>query len=375
VRNDNTWAATGSHGDLELFARDLDNYRAALAWAIDTGKDLSAASSMIAALRRAFASRALNAETVRWCDRALTAFGPKPKRALEATLQLALAASMGTMPFFPRFHFYRAADGERFASAAERAFELLPAIDRDAPRRALALSLAAMHVQLTNGPRAEPFAASALSIARESGDPLGIAMALYARSFSIDRSDSATRIALLTEALNLARPVSNFYHSAVILHALGEVAFATGDAAKALSYSQQSVAEQSGHAPINQAQSHISNAAYCLRLGRIDEARLSAQYALTVARRIGEPMIAASALQHVAGIAAACDDPGRAAQLLGASDARRTGAPPRLFTDQTGYDRTLSRVRERISDDRAGRLRDDGFAWSSDEAIEQAMTV
>ena len=186
VRNDNTWAATGSHGDLELFARDLDNYRVALAWTIDVDKNLDAASSLITALRWAFASRALNAETVRWSDRALAALGPKPKRSLEATLQLALAGSMGTMPFYPRFHFYRAHDGGRFASAGERAFELLPATGGNAPRRALALSLAAMHLQLTGETRAASLNAAALSIARNCEDPLAIAMALYGRSFSID---------------------------------------------------------------------------------------------------------------------------------------------------------------------------------------------
>jgi hypothetical protein len=375
VRNDNTWGATRSHGDLELFARDLDNYRTALAWSIDVGKDLEAASSLIAALRWAFASRALNAETVRWCDRALAALGLKAKPSLEAMLRLALAGSMGTMPFYPRFHYYRAVDGARFASTAERAFELLKATDENAPRRALALSLAALHLQLAGETRSESLAASGLSIARNCGDPVAIAMALYACAFAIDPGESTARIALLTEALNLARPVSNLYHSAVILHALGEVAFAAGDPAKALAYAQQSVAEQRGHAPINQAQSHISGAAYCLRLGRIDEARMSAQYALTVARRIGEPMIAAAALQHVAGIAVACHDPGRAAQLLGASDAQRAGKPPRLFTEQSGYERTRLQIRERISDDKAVLLMGDGFAWTTDEAIEHAMIV
>ena len=86
-------------------------------------------------------------------------------------------------------------------------------------------------------------------------------------------------------------------------------------------------------------------------------------------------MIAAAALQHVAGIAVACHDSGRAAQLLGASDAQRAGAPSRLFTEQSGYDRTLSQIKDRLSGDDVRRLMGDGNTWSKDDAVEQAMIV
>jgi predicted ATPase/DNA-binding SARP family transcriptional activator len=373
-RNDNTWGVAGSYIALERFYLELDNYRAALSWAIDAAENPPLGASLIGALRWAFAARSLNAEGVRWCELALAAIGANPQALPEAALQLGLAGSMGTFPFFPRFHYYRAANPGRFLVAAERAAELLLNVG-DSENRALALSLAAMHLRLRNEARASSVAAEAVAVARGSGNDMAIAMALYATSFAIDQRATARRTALLTEALELSREDPSPYHIAAILHALGEVAFESGDPVQALSYAQESALPKPGLAPVNQAQAHITSAAYCLALGKIDEARTTAREALTVARRIGEPMIAAAAFQHLAGIAAARGDAERATRLLGASDARRSEAPARLFTEQTSYDRTSSKIRESLAEDRVNRLMREGYAWAVDHAIEQAMGV
>jgi hypothetical protein len=86
-------------------------------------------------------------------------------------------------------------------------------------------------------------------------------------------------------------------------------------------------------------------------------------------------MIAAAALQHIAGIAVACGDAERAARLLGASDARRAGAPRRLFTEQACYDQTSSRVREYLSEERVAFLMREGGGCTFDVAISLAFDV
>lgn len=374
-QTDNTWGAIGSYGELEHVGLELDNFRAALHWAIDGLNDPALGSLLLGSLRWFFGARSLNAECVRWSELALVALGPKPEAAHEASAQLALAGSMGAMPFFPRLHYYRAAHPGQFIVAAERAAELLDGVAGAQANRALALSLAAMHLRLANEERAASVAGSALSAARDSSTPLAIAMAVYATSFTIDPRAANQRTALLTEALELARTVSNLYYSAVILHALAEVAFESGDSATARLYAQESTALQAHIAPLNVAQSQINRAAYCLRLGLIDEARTSSRYALSVARRIGEPMIAAAAFQHVAAIAADCQDTERAARLLGASNAQRVDAPPRLYTEQTSYDLTMAAVRKKLSDSDVDRLLRQGQGWSIDYAMEQAGQV
>jgi len=375
ARNDNTWATTGTGVGLERAALEQDNYRSALAWSIAEAKDPGLGSSLIGSLRWAFQARSLSAEGLRWCDLALAALGPEPQPVHEATVQLALAGLMGAMPFFPRFHFYRAGRADRFLAAAERAAALFLDVGGHERDRALALSLCVMHVCLTDQAQAKPVADEGLAVARGTGHNIVTAIALYANSFAIDPDAIAERIALLTEAMELARTPLNLYYRTVILLALGEVTFEAGDLQRALSYASESSAVEGGHAPVNRAQAHISRAAYCLALGKTDEARSSSRYALSVARRIGEPMITASALQHLAGIAAACGNTEHAARLLGASDARRTGAPPRLFTERSGYAQTISRIRETLSDETADTARQAGSQWSVNYAIEQAMTV
>jgi tetratricopeptide (TPR) repeat protein len=373
-RNDNTWGGQDTKVGLEVFFLELDNYRAALSWAIDAANDPNLGAALVGSLRWGFVARSLNAESVRWCEIGLDALGPNPRPSYEAALQLGLAGSMGALPFFPRFHFYRAVHPERFLVAAQRAADLLLEVG-DGASRAFALSLTVMHLRLMNETRAVSVASEALSVARDSGKYLAIAMALYASSFAIDRRAAAERTALLTEAHEFSQRVSKTYHPAAILHALGEVAFESGDHVLALSYAQRSSTVDNGLAPINSAQGHISRAAYCLALGNILEARASARYALAVARRIGEPSTAAASLQHAAGIAAVCGDAERAGRLLGASDARRADAPPRLFTEQTGYDQTLANIRTTLSDENTSRLMHEGYNWSVDYAIEQAMAV
>lgn len=374
-RNDNTWATTGTGIGLERATLEQDNYRAALAWSIAAAKDPALGSFLVGSLRWVFQSRSLNAEGLRWCDLALAALGPEPQPVPEARVQLAIAGLMGTMPFFARFHYYRATGASRFLAAAERAAALFLAAGENERDRALALALCAMHLRLADNARALPVAEEALAVARGTGHRIVTAMALYASSFAIDPHASGQRIALLTEALELAHTPLNVYYRAVILHALGEVAFEAGDLERALSYAQKSSAVEGGLAPVNRAQAHISYAAYCLALSNPDQARTSSQYALAIARRIGDPMITASALQHLAEIATFCGDTELAARLLGASDARRAGAPPRLFTEQSGYAQTISKIRERLSREDADAAIQDGFSWGVDHAIERAMAV
>jgi ATP/maltotriose-dependent transcriptional regulator MalT len=201
-------------------------------------------------------------------------------------------------------------------------------------------------------------------------------MALHATSFAVKSDVRIQRVAFLNEALEICKEDEHNYHAGAILHALGEVAFEFGDPVLALSYAKESAAMLVGLAPVNQAQAYINCAAYCLSIGKTDEARTAARDALAVARRIGDPMITAGAFQHFAGIATALGDADLAARLLGASNSRRAaGAATRLFTEQTGYDRTIASVREARSQEQIDHLTSEGYGWSVDLAIEQSMLV
>jgi tetratricopeptide (TPR) repeat protein len=278
---------------------------------------------------------------------------------------------MGAIPYFPRLHYYRAANADCFIAASTRAADLFRALG-DEQRLSRALGLAAMHLVLA-GRRSEAahVAEDGLRTARASANQKIVAAALYAKSFAVSEGSTAERIGLLTEALDLCRDRSPFT-KAVVLFALGEVAFESGEALEALAYAQRGVLAWDGTPPsVNQAQIQINIAAYLLALGRPGEAHLSAGAALTVAHRIGDPMIAGACFLHFAGVAAAAGDAQRAARLLGASSACRGPDQPRLFTEQTGYIRTLQHLRPALSREELERLVREGYGWSIDDAIEQ----
>jgi predicted ATPase/DNA-binding SARP family transcriptional activator len=375
-RNDTTWGAAASLAAVETLTPELDNMRAVLQWSVDAAKDPGLGASLVGALRWFFAACYLNGEGVRWCERALAALGSRPERRHEALVQLALAGSMGSSPFFPRFSYYRARDADRFRVAAERAAMLLTSPGEEADR-ALALALAAMHWCLLNANAKALHAASdAVAAARESGKRTAVGIALYAKSFAVDQRSLDDRRLLLLEALEYCPMSSTVYNRAVVMHALGELAFEGGDPALALEYARQSANTLASPADLlNRAQVDVIVAAYALALGRLDEAVAALRIAFTIARWTGDAMVAAAAFQHLAGVAATRGDADSGARFLGVSDARRGGDHPRLYTEQTGYDRTLLKLRETLNAPQLAALMHEGYEWNVDRAFDAAMTL
>ena len=366
-RHDATWVGGFTGASADLLTAELENFRSVLSWSIEGGNDRALGTALVGSLRWFFAFRLLNSEGVRWCELALAAFGTGPAPDQEGTVQLALAGTMGAEPFFPRFHFFRAEHAQRYSTAALRAADLLRGSEHRR-ERALAFALAALHLRLAERQReAEETAEHAVASAHESGNAVAVSLALYAKSYAIDPKNTALRKTLLIEALHAVRSTRGPYNRATALHALGEVAFEAGDASEALTFAQDAVRSYDGFAsPFNLAQVQINVAAYALQLGQIATARDAARAALTVAQRAGDPMIAAAALQHLAGIAIADDDATQCAQLLGASDAHRSAGPPRLFTEQSGYDRTRRAVSAVLSERTLQRALRQGRELSAD---------
>lgn len=373
-QHDATWVGGFTGASADLLTAELENFRSVLSWSIEGGNDHTLGTALVGALRWFFAFRSLNAEGVRWCELALAALGSHPEPSQEGTVQLALAGTMGAAPFFPRFHFFRAQQPERYITAALRAGDLLQS-SKQSPQRALAFALAALYLRLAERrAEAEATADRSIATAKRSENVIAISMALYAKAHAVDQKDTALRKRLLLEGLGMVRSTRGPYNRATMLHALGEVAFEAGDAREALTFAQDAIRTYDGfESPFNLAQVQINVAAYALWLGRIETAQSAAREALAVARRVGDPMIAAAALQHLAGIAISAGDAKRAAQLLGASDAHRGSGPPRLFTEQSGYDRTKSALAATCSERVLRRAMREGREWSADLSVQLAF--
>lgn len=373
---DTTWGFVESQTGLAKISPELDNFRAALGWSLKHQNDRNLAVGLVGSLRWFFAARALNVEGVRWCEVTLASLGPVPQPEHEAAVQLALAASMGTSPLYPRFHYYRAADSERFIVAAERAAELNRACG-DQEKLCLALSMAAMHLHLANRPEdADRAASEAIGAGQASNTPLALTWALYSKSFTVDRDDFATRTSLLKEALVQCRDAKPVYNRYAVLHALGEVAFASGDAETALAYAHECLAAEVGMVSSNnRAQAQINVAAYSLAVGKIDEARSAAQEALLAATRAGDSMITSAAFENLAAVAAISGDCRLAARLQGYTEAQRPSGLPRLFTEQSGLTRTNAALRAHFSAKELQVLFDQGRGWSFAQAAEHAKAI
>lgn len=373
-RNDTTQGTADSQAGIIALGPELDNFRAALIWAIDTERDPGLCAFLLESLRWFFAVRSLYVEGVRWCEATLTALGPQAEPVHEAAVQLTLAALMGTLPFYQRLYYHRAENVDRFLAAAERAVELLRTLG-DGAKLSVALSMVAMHLHLANRhPEADPVASKALEIGRGTDNRLAIAVALYAKSFSVDPAAVSERTAFLTEALEISRSFRSVYPAGAILVALGELAFETGDPASGLRHARESAATFEAVGSSNMANAKINVAAYSLALGNLDEACAVTRDVLAVAERVADLAIVAAALQHAAGIAAARGDVRRAAQLLGASDKRRVAGQPRLMTERSGYDKTMAILRASLADAELADLIQEGYAWSLHHAVDQGMT-
>jgi predicted ATPase/DNA-binding SARP family transcriptional activator len=371
-RYDGTWQAHLSPNYAALNAAlrlDLDNWRAALKWAIDEGNDPGLGAFLVCALRWFFSTLALYSEGDRWCERALTALGTDPETRHEALIQLSIATMRGTFPFYQRFH-YRAGTAERSLSAARRAAELFRTTG-DNTRLSMALSMVAMYCRLTNQlAGADAAANEAASLARSSEQRVLLPIALYTKSFLIDPKSIDQREALLTEARDAASTLTAPYARGSILMALSELTFEAGDPASALIRARECQRAFEGYVSwANLAQLEISISAYSLATGQIAEADAAARRALAIGRQIGEPMVAATACQLFAGVAASHGDFPRAGRLLGASDARLATGQPRLFTEQWVYDWTLAQLKTSLLESELDPLISEGRAWNVEEAI------
>jgi hypothetical protein len=82
------------------------------------------------------------------------------------------------------------------------------------------------------------------------------------------------------------------------------------------------------------------------------------------------------AVQHLAMVSALRGDPKRAARLAGYPDAAyKNAGNQREPTEQQGYDRLMSSIRERLTEEELGSLLAEGAAMAEDEATEEAMRV
>ena len=158
---------------------------------------------------------------------------------------------------------------------------------------------------------------------------------------------------------------------------MAELEFAEGDSEQALGLANEGLEiELRGRNAMNIARDHDNIAAYRIALDNLEEARESARDGLRFARQVQDESDIVVALQHLALLAALGGDPRRGAQLLGYVDAQYDQlGMQREPTEQWGYDKLLTPLRESLSNDEIAKLAAEGAAWLEDQAVEEALKV
>ena len=341
---------------------ELDNYRAALEWALTRDNDALLGGAIAGALAALWSDAGLVAEGRYWIELALPRVAQAEQPANSARLQLALGGLF---------------DGKRKLQNADLAMQLYKSVgDLRGSARAQRLCGFALY-QMGRIDEAREVIGQALAVSRASSDAWneGDCLNLLA-IIEVSRGNLRAGRELFGQALAGMKARKDELGAARLLGNLAELAFAASDPAQALHLTREALELTSLRKHRLKASWHNNTAAYCIALGDIAAARESALEALRLGRQVGHEVYLAVAIQHLALLAALGGDIRRGALLLGYVEARydQLGLK-REPTEQWGYDNLLAALRVTLTEDEITRLAAEGGAWSEDQAVEKALNV
>jgi tetratricopeptide (TPR) repeat protein len=267
--------------------------------------------------------------------------------------------------------------GQRKYDEAQRAMQLY-ASEGDARRTAQAQqSLAYALYQMGRSDEAKAAIEQALAVSRECGDTLNVANCLNAQATNEIRGDVRAARELYARALAAYRALGDESGTALVLRNMAELEFADGHPEQALRAVSEALAIYlRGKNATGIAIGHNNSAAYRIALGDLSGAREAARKGLRVARQVRHDLQIAIALQHLAVLARLGGNARRGAQLLGSVDAQYAAlGMQRETTEQWGYEKLITALRETLGEDEIAQLAADGAAWSEDHAVEEALKV
>jgi predicted ATPase/DNA-binding XRE family transcriptional regulator len=366
---DSTYGKSGTTSWLASVEPELENFRAALQWALIEQHDVVLGAMLAVLQSQPLELLARWTESANWCEIALNAIAPLGIREIEGWLHLALC----------RCFIYASRD-EEAAAAGERALSLFRAAAQVENRPDLLVAAGRVlpfigwaRACLQQRAEADCAAEEAVRILREQPYANALAWALVVRSHTLDPEDVAQRRALLTEAWDLDGMTSGDVTGGLIHIGRCAVELDIGEYERARMSARQAVdrLRQSGVGSSLAAWALALASSAALAAGNVDEASRDAVEALCEAR-CGPAMLFGA---HLTAAHAALQQSRHAdaAQLIGAvQGARENGflEPPASFRFHSlTIDRLLEHLQHELSDEELRAALADGRGWSFEEAV------
>jgi predicted ATPase/class 3 adenylate cyclase len=342
---------------------ELDNYRAALQWALTDEKDAAIGGALAGALEQLWFRGGLSAEGVGWIGRAQALIDETAQPRVVARLWRALAWLF---------------DGKEKYDAASHALELYESIS-DETGKAWALVFLGFGVHQMGRPEESiSIYGRALTAMRSAGNRWGAAV-IVNRQATIhrDRGEIQQARELYLHALAEAKALGTEASAAVVLSDLAELEFSDGNVERAVELTGEALAiEISGKNAIHLANVYACSSIYRIALGELELARSDGREGLRWARKAQNALATAIVLQYFALLAAMRGELRVAAQLMGYVDAQYGELEyQREVTEEWGYNNLTAALKERLADSDIERLAGEGALWPEDRAVEEALKI
>jgi predicted ATPase/class 3 adenylate cyclase len=362
---DDAWQSTPSKDLIEQMEPELDNFRAAMDWALVKRNDIAVGRALVAALRELWLGVGSRAEGGRWIRLALDAEPDAPPSPVTVKLWMGFAINNESA-------------GAEQQEAAERG---LKDAEQVGDRNLLADAQVQLGFALDRRGRYDEAVAQyikAVPLLRETKNTKKLASCLSWWSIiHWVRGDAQAAQQGFEEAIALAKSFGDDQMTATVLGNVAELTFSQGDALKAVAVGEEALAlRRKGKNPQSIANALCNLTAYRLSLGETDRARADGREAIQRGRDAQERLLIAYALQHLAIIGAETDKAADAGRLLGYVDEMiRQAEFQREPTEKWSLERLMKALKEHLPDGELATLLAEGTAWSEDQAVAAALQM
>ncbi|HTV72467.1 MAG TPA: diguanylate cyclase, partial [Candidatus Acidoferrales bacterium] len=347
---------------------ELENFRAALHWALTMRSDVALGAQLAADLEKFF-DQSSSTEGLRWLQLAIDVLPPGTNLAVEARLWFGLSRSTMTLP------------APQMRAAAERAVALYRQLD-DGLGLARALRvLAGILAWFFPDEResADAILLESIELARATDNPLEVSFGLQTRCDINEEWDVAKKRAIIEEGLVLCRAYGNDRQISTEFTLLSELEFSMGEYARALSYGRDAMrfAESAGVTETFQvaASNFVHYAAATNNWATTHE---TAESLIRSSRETGSAEGLTWSVQALAAVSAHIGDYVRAARLLGFCD-RRIGVlhspTPQGSSQEIVHRDLMVTLRANLSEAELTAALAAGAHLSEEEAVREAFAV